>query len=265
MTGPPKAPLHPAFLTCPIAHRGLHDHTAARPENSIAAALAAAEAGYGIEIDVQRAADDVAMVFHDARLARMTGANGKLATHRSEALGKLRLLRGRETIPTLAEVLARIPGSTPVLIEMKDPSPGLSDTDVFAAGGLAQAVAAAIAGYPGPLALMSFNPALVLRIGRLAPDIPRGLVTCDFAMSDWPLVPRARRRHLAAIADYDNVGASFISHHAGYLTMPRVADLKAAGAHVLCWTIRSRAEEQAARRIADGITFEGYLPDHPEA
>jgi glycerophosphoryl diester phosphodiesterase len=56
-----------AFLRAPIAHRGLHDRTRGVIENSRAAVAAAAEAGYGIEIDVQRAGCGEAMVFHDAR------------------------------------------------------------------------------------------------------------------------------------------------------------------------------------------------------
>ena len=43
-------------------------------------------------------------------------------------------------------------------------------------------------------------------------------------------------------------------------TPARVADLKRGGARVLCWTIRSLEAEAEARRIADNVTFEGYLP-----
>jgi len=32
---------------------------------------------------------------------------------------------------------------------------------------------------------------------------------------------------------------------------------------VLCWTIRSRQAEREARKHADNITFEDYLPDIP--
>ncbi len=42
-----------AFYTQPIAHRGLHDLGAGRPENSPAAFEAAISRGYGIELDVQ--------------------------------------------------------------------------------------------------------------------------------------------------------------------------------------------------------------------
>ena len=52
-----------AFLTTPIAHRGLHG--LGIPENSLAAAQAAIDAGYGIELDIQPARDGTPMVFHD--------------------------------------------------------------------------------------------------------------------------------------------------------------------------------------------------------
>ncbi|NND17548.1 MAG: phosphodiesterase, partial [Silicimonas sp.] len=53
------------LLTRPIAHRGLHDVTDGRPENSRAAVRAAIARDYSIEIDLQPSADGVAMVFHD--------------------------------------------------------------------------------------------------------------------------------------------------------------------------------------------------------
>jgi hypothetical protein len=57
--------------------------------------------------------------------------------------------------------------------------------------------------------------------------------------------------------------SSFISHEAADLARPRVAELKAQGAAILCWTIRSPAAEAAARRMAQNVTFEGYLSPLP--
>ncbi|MEP3639286.1 MAG: phosphodiesterase, partial [Paracoccaceae bacterium] len=66
--------------------------------------------------------------------------------------------------------------------------------------------------------------------------------------------------HLRMMSDYDRVGATFISHEAADLGSDRVRDLKAEGANVLCWTIKSPAEEAKARAVAQNVTFEGYLP-----
>ena len=40
----------------------------------------------------------------------------------------------------------------------------------------------------------------------------------------------------------------------------KFAELKAAGARILCWTIRSAAEAAEAARYAENITFEGFEP-----
>ena len=71
-------------------------------------------------------------------------------------------------------------------------------------------------------------------------------------------MPVDTRVRLAGIPDFDRVGASFISHDVDNLASPRVEQLKSAGVPVLCWTVRSAAQEHIARKVADNITFEGY-------
>ena len=248
-----------AFLHHPIAHRALHDRSARRPENSLPAIRAAVAAGYGIEIDLQPSADGVAMVFHDDTLDRLTAATGPISARSAAELQAIGLTDCDEGIPTLAQVLSEIGGRVPLLIEIKDQSGTMGPTG----GVLENAAASALAGYAGPVAVMSFNPSSVAHLARLSPTIARGLTTYAFPASDFgrPLGPEleTHRQSLAAIADYDRVGASFISHHWRDLDRPRVAELKAAGAAILCWTIRSPVEEAQARMIADNITFENYL------
>lgn len=248
-----------AFLTHPIAHRALHDRAAGRPENSRGAVRAAVAAGYGIEIDVQPSADGVPMVFHDYDLRRLTGVAGRIQGMTAAALGATPLLDAGDTIPTLAEVLALIGGAVPLLIEIKDQDGGMGP----AVGALEQAVVRALAAYHGPVAIMSFNPHSVAAFSALAPAVPVGLTTSAYAAEDWPLLPAATRDRLRDIPDYDRTGSCFISHEARDLARPRVAALKAAGAAVLCWTIRTPEAEAEARKIAQNITFEGYLAALP--
>ncbi len=245
-----------AFLTRPTAHRALHDIAQARPENSRAAVLAAIEHGYGIEIDVQLSADGHAMVFHDYDLARLTGETGFIREYSRADLQGIALKGGREGIPDLPEILGLVAGRVPVLIELKDQDGAMGPN----IGPLEQAVAQSVTDYSGPAALMSFNPHCVAKLAQLAPKIPRGLVSCAYDPGDWPALSAARCDELRAIPDYDRVGACFISHDARDLTRPRVADLKAHGAHILCWTVRSQQDEAQARTVAENITFEGYLP-----
>jgi glycerophosphoryl diester phosphodiesterase len=258
--------LHPDFLRLPVAHRALHAPGCARPENSRAAVAAAVSAGYGIEIDLQLSADGVAMVFHDDTLERLTDAQGPLRAHTAAALARLTLKDGAEGIPTLQEVLSIVGGRVPLLIEVKDQSGTVGPVD----GQLEQATAAALAGYSGPVAVMSFNPESVAQMARHAPQVPRGLTTWGWPISDLPPSARtpealSRLSHLREIADYARLGACFISHHHRDLDRPRVAQLKSAGAAILCWTIQSLEMESRARRVADNVTFEGYLPALPKA
>lgn len=256
----PAAPrLHPDFLRRPIAHRALHDRAAGRPENSRAAVRAAVAAGYGIEIDLQLSADGQAMVFHDDTLDRLTARTGPVFAQSAAHLATIPLRGTDEGIPTLGEVLALVAGRVPLLIELKDQSghgrPG--------PGPLEQATAAALRGYAGPVAVMSFNPEMVGQMARLAPDVPRGITTGSYDPEDYAPTPPDLCDRLRGIPDYDTVGASFISHEWPDLGRPRVAELKAQGAVILCWTIKSPTDEGTARRIADNITFEGYAAPFP--
>ncbi|QFG36651.1 glycerophosphoryl diester phosphodiesterase [Paracoccus pantotrophus] len=249
--------LHPDFLRLPIAHRGLHGPGV--PENSMAAFRAAIAAGYGIECDIQRAADGTALVFHDDDLPRLTGAEGLVSALGIDALSMLRIMGTEEHIPTLSELLDEVAGRVPLLIEIKDQSLRVSAE----VGDLQAEVARLLSGYDGPVAVMSFNPHAVAAFHAAAPGVTVGLTTCGYEAVDWPMLDDVTRAHLAAIADFDRVGAGFISHDRRDLGNPAVAALKARGVPVLCWTVRSAAIEAEARRVADNITFEHYLPAKP--
>ncbi len=248
-------PLPAAFTQTPIAHRALHDVARGRPENSLAAIEAAVAAGYGIEIDVQASADHDAMVFHDYDLARLTGAAGPIQARRTSDLQSIPLTHGSEGIPTLKEVLACVAGRVPLLIEIKDQDGDMGPN----IGALETAVADDIAGYQGPLALMSFNPHSVAALQDLCPGVPRGLTTAAFDAEDVPLSQQTCDR-LRTIPDLDRTGASFISHQASDLANPRVAEIKSQGLPILCWTIRTPEAAAEALTIAHNITFEDFLP-----
>lgn len=256
-----RVPLPPAFLRLPIAHRALHDRAQRRPENSPAAIRAAIAAGYAIEIDLQLSADGVPMVFHDETLDRLTAEQGPLNAHPAAELTRIRLTDADDPIPTLADTLALIAGRVPLLIEIKDQSLTMSDTDAR----LETATAQLLDTYEGPVAVMSFNPHSMAHMARLAPSVPRGLTTSAYDPDDWSPLPPETCARLRAIPDYDPTLSSFISHEAKDLARPRVAELKAQGAAILCWTIRSPEAEAAARRMADNVTFEGYRSPIPSA
>ncbi|WP_395540733.1 glycerophosphodiester phosphodiesterase family protein [Neotabrizicola sp. sgz301269] len=255
----PRVPLPDSLLRLPVAHRALHDRAAGRIENSPAAIQAAIDAGYAIEIDLQLSSDGIAMVFHDDDLDRLTAEKGPVRARTAAELGRIVLTGGSDRIPTFAQVLAQAAGQVPLLVEIKDQSLVMGPTD----GRLEAATAEALQGYKGDVAVMSFNPAAIHHMARLAPGIPRGLTTAAYDAEGWAPMPEEICAHFRAIPDYDATGSSFISHEAGDLARPRVQELAAQGAALLCWTIRSPAEEAAARQHGANVTFEGYLSPLP--
>ena len=145
-------------LLCDYAHRGLHGETV--PENSLLAFDLAAKEEYGIELDVQLSADGEVMVFHDYRLARMTGCEKKLCELTAAELSGLRLKGTDEKIPTFREVLALVDGRVPLLVELKGES---TDTS------LCPKVAELLREYGGAYCIESFNPLL---LGKMRKQLP---------------------------------------------------------------------------------------------
>jgi glycerophosphoryl diester phosphodiesterase len=248
-----------AFVTLPLAHRGLHDMAAGAPENSLRAFRAAVAGGCGVELDLQSSADGEAMVFHDDTLDRLTPGTGPVRMHGAAALGGLRLRGTEERIPTLAEALAVMAGTgLPLLVEIKRQAPEIG------VGPLEARTAALLAGHDGPVAVMSFDPASVLWFRDHAPALPRGLVAEVFDVNPrqaW-LAPDLRQS-LTELAFFDDVGADFVSYRWQHLPRPETEALRARGVPVLCWTVKTAVDERVARLHADNVTFEGYAAEVP--
>ena len=250
--------LDPAFLKTPIAHRALHDASKGVYENCRSAIIAAIEHGYAIEIDLQLSADGRAMVFHDDTLDRLTDKHGDVSDYTAAELTQIKVGSGQDVIEPLEDVLRLVDGRVPLLIELKDQSRQLSQTD----GRLEQATIDALSLYEGAVAVMSFNPHMIATMAKLSSDLPLGLTTGSFMDPSWG-IDAERIAHLSQITDFDPKRYSFVSHFALELTLPCIQTLKEQGAAIFTWTIRSPEAEAVAKQTVDNITFEGYLAAHP--
>ena len=231
------------FLTArPIAHRGLHDGNRARWENTPSAFEAAIAGRFAIELDVRLSADGAAMVFHDADLGRLTGAVGPVAARTADELGALAVGGTADRIPTLRETLAHVGGRVPVVVEMKDSG--------NRNGALAGAVAAALEGYAGPVAVMAFAHALIGAFGDTRAGVPLGLTAEGVGA-------RALAAHEAAL----DLGIDFVSYQVTALPNRFVDKVRARGMPVITWTVRTPGHVALSRAHADQMTFEGFDPD----
>ena len=245
----------PDWLTArPIAHRGLHDRAAGRPENTLAAARAAVAGGFAIECDVQLSRDGEAMVFHDAALGRLTQASEAVAERSAADLGTLAIAGTAETIPTLQAFLAAIGGAVPVVIEVKS----RYDGDLRLATRAAEVAAA----HDGPVALKSFDPQVVAALRDLCPTIPRGIVA-ETTQDDpvYAALPPSLRRALSDVLHFAETRPDFLSW--------RVDDLPCAPTYlcrllgqipVMAWTVRTEDQRARAAAHADQMVFEGFVP-----
>lgn len=246
------------FLRLPIAHRGLHDLSAGKPENSLPAFEAACALGYGIELDVQPAADGTPMVFHDDTLDRLTDRTGRTDACSAAELTRLHVLGTQATVPTLAQTMDLVAGRVPLLIEIKDQS-GPPKT---ATNALTTAVIETLQDYTGPVAIMSFNPFAMAHGASIAPELAWGITT-GHGNPLWVEYPDLDAEVIQAPIDPRTWGGCFISHGLHGADDPWLAGLRDEGVPILSWTIRSLADEAKARGFATNITFEGYLPAIP--
>lgn len=239
----------------PIAHRGLHGLETGAVENSLSAAEAAIAHGYAIEADLQLAADGVVMVFHDATLQRMANAEGALARRTSEELATVTLRGGSETIPTLSALLETVAGRTPLFLELKtgwqrEPLPAL-----------ALKTAETLAGYDGPVAIMSFDPELVVASRRLQGERPHGIVACDLSNArEAPGLSLLERFALTHLLHAPRSRPDFVAY--SVRDLPAIAPSllrRAFSTPLLCWTVRTGADRAKAERVADQIIFESFL------
>ena len=232
------------------AHRGLFDNKRF-PENSLGAFRAAADRGFGIELDVQLTRDGKVVVFHDYTLDRICGQNGTVSKMTLKELRAYRLLNTDFTIPTLKEVLETVNGRVPLLIELK----GESANDR-----LCLAVARLLDEYDGPFCVESFNPLLLRWFKIHRPEIARGQLVTNMLET---------RKNGNKVVNFLLTGMllNFLSrpdfiacdiHHMGGPSF--YVCIKVFRAKQIYWTVKRREEFDAIREADAWSIFEGFIP-----
>jgi len=238
----------------PLAHRGLHDASAGVIENTASAFSAAIAGGYGMETDLQISADGEVMVHHDDALGRLTEGSGRLADMTAAEIKKIRFKTSADRILTLAELCDLVAGRAMLMLELKSHFDGDRR--------LAQRTADVLANYAGPVAVMSFDPALIEAVRLIAPGLARGIIAERYySHPDWDGLSGAEKRRMAFFLHFPHTRPHFIAY--AVKDLPAVAPLIAHaifGMPLLTWTVRSEDDRRRAARWADQIIFEGIRP-----
>lgn len=242
------------------AHRGLWTTNdpgeANRPENSLAGFRAAAEKGYGIELDVHLTADGQLVVHHDDSLKRLTGEDVRIGSSELEKVRACRLPNG-EAVPTFDEVLETVAGRVPLIVEVK--VEGNADA-------LSQAVYERMQRYDGPWCMESFDPRAVQWFRRNAPEIIRGQLAFNQAGKGETRKIWWRNIGIASMiqnlwARPDFIAFDYKSEKKWCLPMLLLRAMKP---WFVAWTVRSQVDMDALRGRYDLQIFEKFEAKWPE-
>lgn len=225
------------------AHRGLHTEDKSVPENSLEAFKLAAEAGYGVELDVQLSRDGQVVVFHDSTLDRVCGVSARVDEMDYDELKKLSLCSTDQTIPLFTQVLDTIGGRVPIICEIKT---GPENRE------LCEKTYDIIKKYNGDICIESFDPRIVGWFRFHAGDLVRGQLSNPPKDSELGKLPAFALGNLLM----NFMGRpQFIAYKIG----PEPAAVKlcrAMGAMNVCWTSRDIKNEKGR----DCVIFEFYRP-----
>ncbi len=247
------------LVSSPIAHRGLYDESARRPENSRPAFEHAITWRIPIELDVQLGTGKLLVVTHDADVERVTGEKIRVAALTRSDLDRLRLGTSGALIPTLADALTTVNGRVPVVLDLRRWARG-------SGAELLDTVLDQIDGYAGPLALQSFDPRMVATLKRRLARRPAGRwpvgQVSGLLRSAGPVTAALGRTMITNFLTRPD----YISYELGALPS-QYARYWRERHHIplIAFTAKSIEDQAAAMRYSDNVFFEGYIPEHYQA
>ena len=235
------------FKNVNYAHRGLHTKDKSVPENSMEAFRRAAEAGYGIELDVQLSKDGKVVVFHDNTLKRVCGVKGRVDSKTYDELKKIHLCGTDQTVPLFSDVLDCVDGRSTLLVELKS---GKKNRE------LCRKTLKLLKSYKGDYCIESFDPRIVAWFRFHAPHVVRG------QLAKRPKDFKKEELHPVGAFLVGNGLLNFMSRpqFVAYKIGKQPMSVKMSekmGAMRFCWTSREEGNE----KHYDSVIFEHYTPD----
>ena len=218
----------------------------------MAAFEAAIEANCAIELDVQITADNQLLVFHDETLQRLCGRLDRVIDLPFNELRTITYSNTQDTLPSLADVFALVHGRVPIIIEVK--------SDYRVIGQRPQAIIKALQTYSGHVAVMSFDPNIMLSLRRAKLACPLGLVSELFASKRWPQLSLWQRFAYRQMLSLKKLQPDFLGYRVDDLPHGPVSKFRANGGKVISWTVKSPEQLERAHAFADVPVFEGLSP-----
>ena len=211
----------------------------------------AADAGFGIELDIQLTKDKIPVVFHDFTLKRVCGGEGKISDYTYEELQQFHLCDSVEKIPKFEDVLKMVDGKVPLIVEFK-----IERTDLS----LCPLADKMLRAYKGMYCMESFNPLGVRWYRKKHPDLVRGQLSDAFLKEGeyvGILYFVLQNLLLNFVTKPDFVA---YNHH-----YPEILSRKLCRClyhnTAAAWTIKSQKELDEARKHFDIFIFDSFVPE----
>lgn len=226
----------------PIANRGLHNLKKHIWENTLPAFELAALSNFTICCDVQLSHNGVPMIFHGTSLEHITHKKNRIIDLSSSAIEALRFGDGQQQIISLQTMLETIDGKVPVLVNLEG-NEGLD-------AGLIAKATELLAHYNNKSAVMSEDIHLLRRLQFCHPSVPHGI--------------KARGNQRIHIEQHFSMLAhnlEFVCYKHNEIANPftRFAKQKLS-LPVLAWHIDSKHDWEKAKRYADQMVFDNFIP-----
>jgi glycerophosphoryl diester phosphodiesterase len=232
------------------AHRGLYHKDQSIPENSLAAFAEAANAGYGIEMDLTITADDQIVVFHDDTLLRACGVQQNIRDCTYDGIRSYRLFGTDEGIPLFSESLDLVKGRVPLIVELKH---------IRRYQALCAKAAALLDDYKGLYCIESFDPRIVRWFMKNRPDVVRGQLSAS--VKSYEGTPFYQALLMSALLSNVTTRPHFVAYrHQDARCKLGLKAYRFLGGKLVAWTVQNAESMEKNQRIFHTIIFEYFRP-----
>ena len=226
MTWPSGAFKIPRFQ----AHRGYRPEAHVQ-ENTIAAFRLAKSAGAEmVECDVQLSQDGEVVVFHDETLERLGGSTEKVVDLSAIELAK------KTKAPRLEELL--MDSASPLLVNIE-----IKSSEARGRSGVEAKAVEVVkrAGAEGRVLFSSFNPFVLRRLSKIAPEIPRALLVTE--------EPNPKNKIYLRRMWFGFLARPHLLHlDKGMLTPKRLERWTDRGLPIVAWTVNEKSEAETLEK-----------------
>lgn len=235
-----------------IAHRGFHDNSSERPENTLPAFKMAVDRGYGIEMDVQLTKDKVPVVAHDYDLKRIAGVDKRIEDCTFEELKQYPIFQSEQTVPAFYDVLRLVEGKVPLIIELKVERKFKETCEI---------IARYLDYYHGTYCIESFSPLALWWFKHHRPAVIRGQLATNHRReglkTPWYVEGILTNCLLNGFCKPD-----FIAYNCRFTkTFPVAVLRKFYKCKMAAWTIKSQKELERHKKFFDVFIFDSFAPD----